>query len=93
MFALLGPVLPGTTSSFEMASVPEESVSMSAALKGAKNFRVTTSLGGMFNAGDVLFCTAAFFEVSSEARLLNSSQSQSYEGRIESDKQQFFFIK
>jgi hypothetical protein len=40
------PVLPGTASSFEVASVPEASVSMSAALRGAKKFRVTTSLGG-----------------------------------------------
>jgi hypothetical protein len=57
------PVLPGTASSFELASVPEASVSMSAALRGAKTFRVTTSFGGMFKAGDVSFCTAAFFEV------------------------------
>jgi hypothetical protein len=31
------PVLPGTASSFEMALVPEESVSMSAALRGRKS--------------------------------------------------------
>jgi hypothetical protein len=37
------PVLPGTASSFELASVPEASVSMSADLRGRK-FRVTTSL-------------------------------------------------
>jgi hypothetical protein len=30
--------LPGTASSFEVASVPEASVSMSAALRGAKCF-------------------------------------------------------
>jgi hypothetical protein len=42
------PVLPGTAFSFEVASVPGASVSMSAALRGAKKFRVTTSLGGMF---------------------------------------------
>jgi hypothetical protein len=54
------PVLPGTASSFEVASVPEASVSMSAALRGAKKFRVTTALGGIFKAVDVLVCTAAF---------------------------------
>jgi hypothetical protein len=43
------PVLPGTASSFEFASVPGTSVPMSAGLRGAKKFRVTTSLGG----GDV----------------------------------------
>jgi hypothetical protein len=30
------PVLPGTASSFEVASVPEEPVSMSTALRGEK---------------------------------------------------------
>jgi hypothetical protein len=40
------PVLPGTASSFEVASVPEESVTMSAALRGAKKFRVQTFLRG-----------------------------------------------
>jgi hypothetical protein len=40
------PVLPGTASSFEVTSVPEASVSMSAALRRAKKFQVTTSLGG-----------------------------------------------
>jgi hypothetical protein len=66
------PVLPGTASSFEVALVPEASVFMSAALRGAKKFRVTTSLGGMFKAVVVLVCTVAFFEVpvvSSVARL------------------------
>jgi hypothetical protein len=43
------PVLLATASSFELASVPEASVSMSDALRGANKFRVTTSLGG----GDV----------------------------------------
>jgi hypothetical protein len=57
------PVLPGTASSFELASVPEASVSMSAALRGAKNFRVTTTFGGMFKAVNVLVCTVSFFEV------------------------------
>jgi hypothetical protein len=64
--------LPGTASSFEVASVPLVSVSMSAVLRGTKVFRVTTSLCGFFKAGDVLVCTAAFFEVpvvSSVARL------------------------
>jgi hypothetical protein len=53
------PVLPGTASSFEVASVPEVLVSMSAVLRGAKKFPVMTSLGGMFKAGDVLVCTAS----------------------------------
>jgi hypothetical protein len=45
-----------------VASDLEESVSMSAALRGAKKFRVTTSLwGGVFKAGYILVCTAAFF--------------------------------
>jgi hypothetical protein len=57
------PVLPETASSFEVASVPEASVSMSAALRGVKKFRVTTSLGGMSKAIDVLICTVAFFVV------------------------------
>jgi hypothetical protein len=30
--------------------------------RGAKNFRVTTSLEGMFKAGDVLVSIVAFFE-------------------------------
>jgi hypothetical protein len=45
---------------------------MSSAWIGAKKFRVTTSLGGMFKAVGVLVCTVAFFEVpvvSSVARL------------------------
>jgi Ca2+/Na+ antiporter len=50
------PALPGTASSFEVASVPEASVSMSASLRGRKKFRVTTSLGGMFN--EATFCSA-----------------------------------
>jgi hypothetical protein len=41
------PVLPGTVSSFEVASVPEESVSMCTALKGAKKFWMTTPLGAV----------------------------------------------
>jgi hypothetical protein len=64
--------LPGTSSSFEVASVPENSVPMSAVLKEAEMFRVTTSLCGIFKMGDVLVCTAAFFEflvVSSVAHL------------------------
>jgi hypothetical protein len=58
------PVLLGTAFSFEFASLTEASVSMSAAVREAKKFRVTTSLegGGMFKAGDVLFRTAAFLE-------------------------------
>jgi hypothetical protein len=36
---------------------------MSAALRGAKKFRVMTSLGGMFKVVGVLVCTVAFFEV------------------------------
>jgi hypothetical protein len=45
---------------------------MSAALRGAKKFRVTTSLVGMFKAVGVSVCNVAFFEVpvvSSVARL------------------------
>lgn len=59
------PDFPGTVSTFEEASVPEASVSMSAALRGPKNFRVTTSLGGgvIYKEDDVLGCTPAFFEV------------------------------
>jgi hypothetical protein len=56
------PVLPGTAFSFEVVSVREVSVSMSVALRGAKNFKVTTSLKGIYKVGDVLFCTAVFFE-------------------------------
>jgi hypothetical protein len=40
------PVLPATASSFEVTSVPEESVSMSAALKGAKKVSGDNLLGG-----------------------------------------------
>jgi hypothetical protein len=58
-------ILPGSASSFEVASVPEASVSKYAALRREKKFRVITSLRGMFQAGDVLVCTAAFFEVPS----------------------------
>jgi hypothetical protein len=50
------PVLPETASSFELASVPEESMSMSAALRGAKTFRVTTSFGGCLRGAT--FCSA-----------------------------------
>jgi hypothetical protein len=32
------PVLPGTASSFEVASIPEESMAKSVALRGAKSF-------------------------------------------------------
>jgi hypothetical protein len=66
------PVSPRTAFSFELASVPEASVSMSAALRGEKKFRVTNSFGWMYKAVDVLVCTVAFFElpvVSPVARL------------------------
>jgi hypothetical protein len=42
------PVLPGTASSFEFASVPEASVSMSTVLGGRRNI-----LGDDFLGGDV----------------------------------------
>jgi hypothetical protein len=57
------PDFPGTASSFEVATVPEASVSMSAALTGAKKFQVTISFGGIFKTGEVLVCTAALNEV------------------------------
>jgi hypothetical protein len=46
-----------------LATVPETSVPMFAVLRGAKMFRVTTSLCGIFKVGDVLVCTAGFFKV------------------------------
>jgi hypothetical protein len=48
------PVLLGTATSFEVASVPEASVSMSAALRGAEKVSGDDFLGGEFKAGDVL---------------------------------------
>jgi hypothetical protein len=51
------------TSSFDLASVPEKSVFMSAALRVAKKLRVATSLEKVFKEGDESFCTATFFEV------------------------------
>jgi hypothetical protein len=58
---IIGGGLPA--SSFEVDSVPEESVSMSAALRRAKEFWVTIYLRAKFKADNVLVCTAAFFEV------------------------------
>jgi hypothetical protein len=50
------PVLLGAASSFEVASVLEESMCMFAALKGAEQFQVMTSLGGCLRW--VKFCSA-----------------------------------
>jgi hypothetical protein len=66
--------LPGTASSFEFASVPEASVSMSAALRGGENVSGDDHLGWVFKAVYVLVYIVAFFEVpvvSSVARLFS----------------------
>jgi hypothetical protein len=56
------PVLSGVVSSWGLASVLEESVSMLDALRGAKKFRVGTVLVVVFTAAESAVCTA-FFKV------------------------------
>jgi hypothetical protein len=46
--------------SFEVASEPEASVSVSAALRRGKKFQVMIYLWKMLNADDILVCTADF---------------------------------
>jgi hypothetical protein len=59
------PALPGTASSTVVASAPEVSVSMVVARRGAKKFRVATSLLGVF-----LLSAAGFFEVGAASLVL-----------------------
>jgi hypothetical protein len=56
------PILPGTAFSFEVASVPGASVSISDALRGTKKFRVTTSLRGRFKVVDILSALPLSFQ-------------------------------
>jgi hypothetical protein len=63
------PVLPGVASSCGLSSVPEDSVSMLAALSAAKKFRVSTAFGVVLTVAGAAV-TTGFFEVRAASLLL-----------------------